>query len=827
MRKLTLLLPALLAATVAFGPGAAGACAASDDPCLQDPDATYVRGEVWVDRHNDGGPENADDPLAGIEVFLDLNDDSFRNPGEPGTATAADGTYELEIDVTRTEDRPEAPKVRIRAPYEGRCTFPDPCAHQRTYVRGSDAEDVSFGVSLPAHVVGNVHEDFNEDGARQPDERGAGGAWMYLDVNRDGKRGHPRDEPVTMIDQYGRFDLTVPMAFLGQSLHLRMQEPQGWACKQPKDCDVVVGPLTSRERFDAGQMMVAKPVIVFVHGFLGSEINCGSKNLWVDVPRSEVSSMRLDTDGVTNLSRAKGGTECTENAGPNGKLVETVVGADIYGHSVSHLRGLAAARRFHAIAWDWRKDPASQTDELDAVIDRLLCDGEETCEKTVAEKVVLVAHSQGGLLSRQYIADPARARKVRRLVTVGTPTWGSPKASFPVVAGIETPLVSPMDAFLDDDELKELMRNLSGGLALLPAPGYGPWLTVPQHAAGQMNADQAAGFFKRIGVTESLVRGQADAHRNLYDHYGQLNGVDYEVVVGTGLPTIQEVELDYGIMDQVEVRFGPGDHTVPERSAAFDAPADKLHYVCGISHVPLTADLMTTHIMDRWIQNGEPMKTGEDPASCPVDATEIKVFNGYLGKAFRFAAMTAAAAKDEPKIRVRTADRVLDLQAAENAGLVQTFAMGGETTIVASDTTPVQVEVEGGSYSLSTRDLHDTQAGPRRAYQGLSGKVVVSAAGTPAVKRGGRALKPASKADRTPPRTTAKVRKLRGGKVRVTLRARDGASKVAATLLEVGGKKRTYLEAVTLTRKQAARARFGSVDAAGNAETSRKLRLPR
>ena len=41
-------------------------------------------------------------------------------------------------------------------------------------------------------------------------------------------------------------------------------------------------------------------------------------------------------------------------------------------------------------------------------------------------------------------------------------------------------------------------------------------------------------------------------------------------------------------------RGSSGDETVPAFSAAMDTPRDRLHYVCGISHVPLTTDPQTT-----------------------------------------------------------------------------------------------------------------------------------------------------------------------------------------------------------------------------------------
>lgn len=50
---------------------------------------------------------------------------------------------------------------------------------------------------------------------------------------------------------------------------------------------------------------------------------------------------------------------------------------------------------------------------------------EEVRRRTGADKVVLVAHSMGGLVSRAYIARLGGAQRVERLVTIGSPHHGS------------------------------------------------------------------------------------------------------------------------------------------------------------------------------------------------------------------------------------------------------------------------------------------------------------------------------------------------------------------------------------------------------------------
>ena len=89
---------------------------------------------------------------------------------------------------------------------------------------------------------------------------------------------------------------------------------------------------------------------------------------------------------------------------------------------------------------------------------------------------------------------------------------------------------------------------------------------------------------------------------------------------------------------------------------------------------------------------------------------------------------------------------------------------------------------------------------------------------------GGKALKPV-KAD-TPTETTARVQRLRAGKLRLTLKARD-ASKVAATYVTEGAERITDRKSLVVTAKRLAKLRYGSVDLWGNAEAARKAPRPR
>jgi len=309
----------------------------------------------------------------------------------------------------------------------------------------------------------------------------------------------------------------------------------------------------------------------------------------------------------------------------------------------------------------------------------------------------------------------------------------------------------------------------------------------------------------------------ASEHGRVLDHYRD-HDIDYQVIVGGGLPSIGSVLLRNGIQDEATIRWVSGDETVPAFSGAHDTPRDRLHYVCGISHVPLTTDPQTTRLMDEFVIRGERMR--DEQSECPYQAREVTTYARDLSDL-----AGASAGPRDP--RIVSGGRSYSLAAAEQAKLVQVVTFGGQSTIVAMKGADVRLELPAGT-TAKVRDLTQKGAGKERRFGPFGGAGgAVALGGSGAVTSGGKSLKPV-KADRRAPRTTARVKRLAGGKVRLTLKARD-ASKTT-TYVKVAGKRTTYRKGgrgLILTAKRLAKLRYGSVDVWGNAEAARNAPRPR
>lgn len=207
--------------------------------------------------------------------------------------------------------------------------------------------------------------------------------------------------------------------------------------------------------YASSQSRARQPPIVIVPGLMGSKLRDRDteREVW---PGTSVDLL-FGARGAFALEIDPGTLEPLPSRIEASDITDRAAGKDYY-HSI--LRVLEEAggyvraepgdpilpdrRHYYVFAYDWRQDNALSARKLSYFIERIRAD-----HRDPGLKVDIVAHSMGGLITRYYLrygevdtlddndfpVTMAGARRVRRVVLLGTPNLGSVEALKSLIAG--------------------------------------------------------------------------------------------------------------------------------------------------------------------------------------------------------------------------------------------------------------------------------------------------------------------------------------------------------------------------------------------------------
>lgn len=207
--------------------------------------------------------------------------------------------------------------------------------------------------------------------------------------------------------------------------------------------------------------------VVFLHGIMGANLLTVEKDgdedlVWVNLLRlaaGQIERLKLTPDGQGDAD-----PDYTVEVGDLDKRT--------YARAILWLRGRWNVAPF---AYDWRKDIDASADALAAFIRK----------QFAGAPVHLVAHSMGGLVSRNFIhrhrdlweqiAGPNGGKAGGRLIMLGTPNYGSfaiPQA----MTGTEklVRLLATADVTHDLSGVLDILNSFVGSYEMLPAPSKLP-----------------------------------------------------------------------------------------------------------------------------------------------------------------------------------------------------------------------------------------------------------------------------------------------------------------------------------------------------------------
>ena len=200
--------------------------------------------------------------------------------------------------------------------------------------------------------------------------------------------------------------------------------------------------------------------------------------------------------------------------------------------------------------------------------------------------VHLVAHSMGGLVCRAALAAAAR-RKVQQVVLLGTPNEGS-YAAVQAVRGT-SPVVrklAQLDARCSAEQLADEVFNTFPSLYQLLPTAQQP------HRFDLFDADQWPRQGPRPQPQLLAAATQGRTQRGAV-------GERFSVVVGTGLPTVTDIDREGDDFLYTVTRHGDG--TVPATSARLAGAAT---YYVACAHSELTRDPLVANAVAEILRTG-------------------------------------------------------------------------------------------------------------------------------------------------------------------------------------------------------------------------------
>jgi pimeloyl-ACP methyl ester carboxylesterase len=381
---------------------------------------------------------------------------------------------------------------------------------------------------------------------------------------------------------------------------------------------------------------IREPVIL-LPGVTGTYLNNRNGELWPNAAELITSSeddfllpLRLDATGTGPLYP----NDLDYSTVEAGEIISEIAGQDVYAHAIERLEqaGYQQGVDLFVFSYDWRQD-------IDFLANELLSRIDEIRAQTGAERVNIVAHSMGGLITRAVLTNHNSIGKVHKVFTLGTPVLGAPK-----ILGIleyQTPCFMDVAWWCEPNEItaQDLLTNMIPTYQMLPGPMYDLAQIAPLNIDRDINGDgDPEGLQDYQDWTaivsahrNSLLMQKNESFHQAYDNLSLADpSVEFYRIVGDELNTIAQMReyikctfgnfncrVAYGLI------FDNGDQTVPLHSAdlynpdtGFDYRTErKNYYAHGVAHAGLPGDECVLNMIIAFVENS--------PAGCVNATTSI------------------------------------------------------------------------------------------------------------------------------------------------------------------------------------------------------------
>ena len=298
-----------------------------------------------------------------------------------------------------------------------------------------------------------------------------------------------------------------------------------------------------------------------------------------------------------------------------GDIIRSAAGVEVYSGLIEDMldNGYAEGENLFVFPYDWRFSNEHSAQLLDEKIKQVLT-------QTGSDNVDIVAHSMGGLVSKQYLFTEG-SDVVDQVVFVGTPHLGAPKTFKALMYGDDMGYKFFLLG-LSRSRMRHISQNMPAVFELLPSQTYfnkvGGYVVDGTDSSNEvlMSYAEVQDYMISEGRNELMFPFAEKLHENIDDL--DLSEVDVHNFVGCGEKTIGQIVLrkklswvGLGLLevDDYDIRYTNSDGTVPIYSAEAVSYGTK-YIVKGSTHGKLpSADGVRESIVS--------ILTGQDLPSSP------------------------------------------------------------------------------------------------------------------------------------------------------------------------------------------------------------------
>ncbi|HET7037375.1 MAG TPA: hypothetical protein VFI42_16945 [Thermomicrobiaceae bacterium] len=340
-------------------------------------------------------------------------------------------------------------------------------------------------------------------------------------------------------------------------------------------------------------------LLVLLPGVMGSVLQRDGKDVWAPSAQAVLSELMSGGQSLKRLALDHDDTDdgvVATRLMPDVHLIPGFWKIDGYGKirdTITAMFDIREDANYYEFPYDWRRDNRIAANRLHQEAGARLQQWRQQSGNPDA-KLVLVAHSMGGLIARYFLEVLDGWRDTKALITFGTPYRGSLNALNALSNGIRYGPGGILD-------VSDIVRSFTAAYQLLPTyPVYdsgdsqlvrvGETSGVPNLDAER--ASKALAFFHEI-------RTAVSAHQN-DDEYRE-RGYALHPVVGIEQPTFQSARRSGDRVELLQSYQGEdlgGDGTVPRVSASPEEElSDTKDMYTATKHASLqNADAVLQHL---------------------------------------------------------------------------------------------------------------------------------------------------------------------------------------------------------------------------------------